>query len=172
MSIKLSVVSNLMFLFYKYMACAVYLRVIISKVIFHIVCISHYKSIKLIDDTFYKKIINAKSNQNCKLSTYYTTKDKWVWHYYNNNYYRMKDGFNIFTSQTERRIVSTTVAQVITVIAVEIWRRYNFDMISWRHMNAVSMSYRHRMLLKILLTKLLWKLKILSASHNNEAFIQ
>ena len=71
MSIKLSVVSNLMFLFYKYMACAVYLRVIISKVIFHIVCISHYKSIKLIDDTFYKKIIDAKSKLQVVYLLYY-----------------------------------------------------------------------------------------------------
>ena len=102
MSIKLSAISNLMFLFYESMACAVYLRVIISKVIFHIVCISHYKSIKSIDDNFYKKITDAKSNQNCKLSTHYTTEDKRVWHYYNNNYYRIKDGFNIVTSQTER----------------------------------------------------------------------
>ena len=34
-------------------------------------------------------------------------------------YYRIKDGFNFVTSQTERRIDSTTVAYVITVIAVE-----------------------------------------------------
>ena len=88
-------------------------------VIFHIVCISHYKSIKSIDDNLYKKIIDAKSKQNCKLSTRYTAKDKRVWRYYNNNYYRMRDGFNIVTSQRERRIVCTTVAQVITVTAVE-----------------------------------------------------
>ena len=52
------------------MACVVYLReIIIFKVIFHIVCISHYKSITSIDDNVYKKIIEAKSKQNCKLST-------------------------------------------------------------------------------------------------------
>ena len=45
--IKLSAVSNLMFWFYKSMACAVYLRKIIAfTVIFYIACISHYKSIK------------------------------------------------------------------------------------------------------------------------------
>ena len=110
-----------MFLFYKSMACAVYLReIIIFTVIFPIVCISHYKNIKSIDDNLYKKIIDAKLKQNCKLSTRYTAEDKRVWRYYNKNYYRIKDGFNIVTSQTERRIVSTTVAQVITVIAVEI----------------------------------------------------
>ena len=104
------------------MACAVYSReIIIFTVISPIVYISHYKSIKSIDDNIYKKIIiDAKSKQNCKLSTRYTTEDKRVWCYYNNNYYRIKDRFNIATSQTERRIVSTTVAQVITVIAVEI----------------------------------------------------
>ena len=68
MRIKLSVVSNLTFLFYKSMGCAVYLRdIIIFLVIFHIVCISHYKSIKSIDDNLYKKITDAKSKQNCKL---------------------------------------------------------------------------------------------------------
>ena len=46
--------------------------------------------------------------------------DKRVWRYYYNNYYRIKDGFNIVNSETERRIVSTTVAQVTTVITVEI----------------------------------------------------
>ena len=102
------------------MACAVYLReIIIFTVIFHIVCISHYKSIKSIDDHLYKKIIDAKSKQNCKLSTRNTAENKRVWRYYNNNYYRIKDGFDIVTSQTERRIVSTTVAQKITVAAVE-----------------------------------------------------
>ena len=103
------------------MACAVYLReIIIFTVIFHIVCISHYKSTKSVDDNLYQKIIDAKSKQNCKLSTRYTAEDKRVWRYYNDNYYRIKDGFNIVTSQTERRIASTTVVQVITVIAVEI----------------------------------------------------
>ena len=60
-------------------------------------------------------------------------------------YYRIKDEFNFVTSQTEKRIDSTTVAHVITVIAVETWSRYDFDMMSWSHMDAVSMSYRHRM---------------------------
>ena len=55
MRIKLSLVSNLMFLFYKSMACAVYLREI-SVVIFHTVCVSHYKSIKSIDNNLNKKL--------------------------------------------------------------------------------------------------------------------
>ena len=161
-----------MFLFYISMACAVYLReIVIFVVIFHTACVSHYQSIKSIDNNLYKKNIDAKSNQNCKLSTRYTAEDKRTWRCYNNNYYRTKDGFNNVTSQTERRFVSTTVVQVITVITVEIWRWYGFDVISWRHMNAVSMSYRHHMLLKILITKLFWKLTVLSPSHNNEAFI-
>ena len=66
MRIKLFVVSNLMFIFYKSIACAVYFReIFIFTVIFHIVGISHYKSIKSIDDNLYKKIIDAKSKQNC-----------------------------------------------------------------------------------------------------------
>ena len=110
-----------MFLFYKSMGCAVYLpEIIIFTVIFHIVCISHYKNIKSIDDNLYKKIIDAKSKQYCKLSTHYTAEYKRVWCYYNNSYYRIKDGFNIVTFHTERRNLSTTVVQLITVIAVEI----------------------------------------------------
>ena len=77
MRTKLSTVSNLMLLFYRSMACAVYLRKIIAfTVIFHIACISHYKSIKSIDDNLYKEIIDTKSKQNCKLRTRYTAKDK------------------------------------------------------------------------------------------------
>ena len=61
------------------MAHAVYLReLIIFTVIFYIVCISHYKSIKSIDNNLYKKIIDANSKQNGKLSTRYTAADKGV----------------------------------------------------------------------------------------------
>ena len=124
-----------MFLFYKSMAWVVKLRET-----------SHYKSIESIDDNLYKKFIDAKSKQNYKLSTRYAAEDKRVWCYYKNNYYRIKDGINVwYTSQTERRIVSTTVAQVITVITVETWSRCGYDMTSWRHMDAVSMLYLHRM---------------------------
>ena len=45
-------------------------------VIFHIACLSHYKSIKSIDDNLYKKIIDTKSKQNCKLHTRNTAKDR------------------------------------------------------------------------------------------------
>ena len=104
-----------MFLFYLNLACAVNLRkLIVFTVVFHIVCIES------IDVNLYEKIIDAQSKRNCKLSTRYIAEDKRVWCYCSNNYYRIKDGYNIATSQTERRIVSTTVAQVITVIAVEI----------------------------------------------------
>ena len=49
------------------MACVVYLREPIDfTLVFHNVCI---KSIKSIDDNFYKKIIDAKLKRNCKLST-------------------------------------------------------------------------------------------------------
>ena len=79
MRTKLSTVSNLMLLFHRSMACAVYLRKIIAfTVIFHITCISHYKSIKSIDDNLYKEIIDTKSKQNCKLCTRYTAKGRRV----------------------------------------------------------------------------------------------
>ena len=43
------------------MVCAVYLQqLIIFTIILHIVCISHYKSIKSIDDNVYKKTVDAK----------------------------------------------------------------------------------------------------------------
>ena len=85
------------------MACAVYLReLVIFMVIFHIICISHNESTKSIDDNLYKKIIDAESKQNCKLSTRYTTAHIRAWRYCNNSYYRIKDGFKIVTSQTER----------------------------------------------------------------------
>ena len=68
------------------MAHAVYLReLIIFTVIFYIVCISHYKSIKSIDNNLYKKIIDANSKQNGKLSTRYTAADKGVIYYRNNS---------------------------------------------------------------------------------------
>ena len=61
------------------MACPVYLRKTIAfTVIFHITCISYYKSIKSTDNNLYKKIIDTKLNQNCKLSTRYTAEDKRV----------------------------------------------------------------------------------------------
>ena len=92
------------------MACAVYLpEIIIFTVIFHIFCISHYKGIRSIDDNLYKKIINAKPKQYWKLFTRSTAENNRVWRYYNNNYYRIKDGFTIVTSHTERRLVTTTV---------------------------------------------------------------
>ena len=77
-------------------------------------------------------------------------------------YYR--DWSNTVTSQRERRIVSTTVAQVITVIAVETWRWYDFDMMSWSHMDVMSMSHRHRMFTKLnLYPVILPKLNLLTA---------
>ena len=58
-----------MFLFYKSMACAIYLREIsIFTVIFYIVCLSHYRSIKSIDNNLYKNIIDAKSKQKIPFS--------------------------------------------------------------------------------------------------------
>ena len=59
---------------------------------------------------------------------------------------RKSKTLNIVTSQTERRIVNTAVAQVITVIAVKTWRLYDVDNMSWCHRNVVSMLYRLCML--------------------------
>ena len=96
------------------MACALYLQeLVIFTLIFHIVATNHYKSIKSIDNNRYKKVIDAKSKQNYKLS-----EDKQVWRYCNYNDYKVKDRLNIVTSQTESRIVSTAVSQIITIIAV------------------------------------------------------
>ena len=52
-----------------------------------------------------------------------------MWRYCNSNDYKIKDGLNVFTSQTES-IVSTAVVQIITVIAVKTSRQYNVDMLS------------------------------------------
>ena len=135
---------------------------------FHIVAINHHKSIKSIDINLYKKITNAKSKQNYKLSTLYTSENEWVWPYCNNN--------DIVTSQTGRRIVSTTVVQVMAVMnAVRTWRRYNLDMtLIWcRH--GILTSYQCLIdvacLLKILLTKLFWKLTILSVAATITAIL-
>ena len=90
------------------MASAVYLReLIIFTIIFYIVCISQYENTKSIEDNLYKKNVDAKSKQNFKLSTRYTVAGKRVWRYCNNSYHRIKDGFKIVTSQTERRVISS-----------------------------------------------------------------
>ena len=43
------------------------------------------------------------------------------------------------------KLLSTTVAQVITVITVKTWRWYDFGIMLRLHMDVVSMWYRHRM---------------------------
>ena len=104
------------------MACAVYLReLFIFTVIFHFVCISQYKSIKSIDNNLYKKIIDAKSQQNPKLSIRYNAADKRVWRCCNNSFYRIKDGFKIVTSQTKRRVVSNNCYRSRNMISIRLW---------------------------------------------------
>ena len=112
-----------------------------------------------------RKLIEAKSKQNCKLSTRCTAEDKRVWRYCNSNCYRIKHGFNVVTSHTERRIVSTTVTEVITVMAVETWRRYDFDIMLWHHMDTLSMLHRYRVF-----TEYSPNFFVLPASHNNDSF--
>ena len=57
------------------MTCAVYLRdLIVFTLIFHIVDVNHYKSVKSIDNNLYKKIMDAKSKQSYPLYIWrYTT---------------------------------------------------------------------------------------------------
>ena len=99
-----------MFLFYKSMTCALYLRKrIIFTLIFQIVAVNHCKSIKSIE-------LQVKINKSYKLVTRCTSEDKRVWRYCNNNDYKIKDRWNIIPSQTKRRIVSTEVVLVLTVI--------------------------------------------------------
>ena len=117
-----------------------YLReLIIFTVIFHIICTSRYKSIKSIDDNLYKKIIDAKSEQNCKFSTRYTAADKQVWRYCNNSYYTIKDRFKIVTSQTERRVVSNNCYRSRNMTSIRLW----YDVVTsyGRRINVVSTSY-------------------------------
>ena len=108
---------------------------------FHIVCISHYKSIKSIDDNLYKKMIDAKFKQNCKFSTRYTALDKRVWRYCNNSYYRIKDEFKIVTSQTERRFVSNNCYCSRNMTSIRLW----YDVVTsyGRCVNVLSTSYIH-----------------------------
>ena len=97
----LSVIQYFQFVF---MACAVYLQeLIIFTATFHIVCISHYKSIKSIDDNLYRQ--NPNNIANClpvillQISGYGVTATTVITE-------SIKDDFKIVTSQTERRVVS------------------------------------------------------------------
>ena len=104
-----------MFLFYGRMACAASLAgLIIFTLIFLTVASNHYKSIKSIDNNLYNKSFDPIPKQKQKLSAHYTSKDKRLWRCYNKKSLEIKDRLNFVTFQTERRIVSTTVAQVIT----------------------------------------------------------
>ena len=117
----------------------IYENLLLLQSYFHIVCISYYKSIKLVDDNLYKKMIDAKSKQNWKFSTRYTALDKRVRRYCNNSYHRIKDEFKIVTSQTERRVVSNNCYRSRNMTSIRLWY------MTKRHMDAVSVSYRHRM---------------------------
>ena len=57
---------------FRYTDSVYLLELVIFTVIFHIFCICHYKSVESIDDNLYKKMIDAKSKQNFKLSTRFT----------------------------------------------------------------------------------------------------
>ena len=67
-----------MFLLDKSMTCAIYLReLIIFILLCHIVAINHYKSINSnLNNNLYKKITDAKSKQNYKLSNLYTSENE------------------------------------------------------------------------------------------------
>ena len=87
----------------------IYQKLLFLQLYFTFFVISHYKGIRSIDDNLYKKIIDAKPRQYWMLFTRYTAENNRGWRYDNNNYYRIKDGFTIVTSHTERRLVTTTV---------------------------------------------------------------
>ena len=107
---------------------------------FHIVCISHYKSMNSIDDHPYKKMIDGKSKQSCKFCIRNTALDK-VWRYCNNSYYRIKDEFKIVTSQTERRFVSNNCYRSRNMTSIRLW----YDVVTsyGRCVNVLSTSYIH-----------------------------
>ena len=111
-----------MFLFFKSVTCAVYLReLIIFTLIFYIVAINQYKIIKSIDKSLAE---NYRRKIQTKLQVVYPLYDKPVWRYCNNIDYKIKDRLNIVTSKTERRIASTALAQVITVIAEVVMKLF------------------------------------------------
>ena len=128
------------------MAYAVYLRKLnIFTVIFHIFWVSDYESIKSMDDNLYKKIVDAKSKWNCKLSTRYTAADKRVWPYFNSSYYRIKDGFKIVSSQTGRRVASNNRYHSRNMTSsIRLW--YDVVMSYGRCVNVLSTSYVYRKL--------------------------
>ena len=119
----------------------IYENLLFLQLYFHIVCISHYKSIKSIDDNLYKKMIDAKSKQNWRFSTRYTALDKRIWRYCNNSYHRIKDEFKIVTSQTERRVVSNNCYRCSNMTSIRLW----YDVVaSYGHrVNVISTSYVH-----------------------------
>ena len=124
------------------MGCAVYIwELVIFTLVFHIVAINHYKSIKSIDNNRCKKIIDVKSKKNYKLPYCYISEDKRVCRYCDYNDYKVKDKLNLVTSQAEKRFVNTAVAQIITVFAEKRWHWYNIDMMLWCHINVLSMLY-------------------------------
>ena len=123
-----------MFLFYKSMVCAVYLQ----------------------------ENWRCKIQKKCKLSTRYTTEDKRVWHYCNSNYsiteidlilLLLKEEYCKYYSCTSNNCYRSRDMTLI-------W----FCMMSWSHMDAMSMSHRHRMFTKLnLYPVILPKLNLLTA---------
>ena len=51
-----------------------------------------------------------------KLSTRYTSEDKRLWRYCNNNDYKIEDRLNIVTSQTETGMVITIAVQAVIAV--------------------------------------------------------
>ena len=118
----------------------IYENLLFLQLYFHIVCISHYKSMNSIDDHPYKKMIDGKSKQSCKFCIRNTALDK-VWRYCNNSYYRIKDEFKIVTSQTERRFVSNNCYRSRNMTSIRLW----YDVVTsyGRCVNVLSTSYIH-----------------------------
>ena len=129
-----------MFLICFYGLCSIFTRTyyFYSYISHSFYKISHYESTKSIDDNLYKKIIDAKSKQNCKLSIRYTAADKW-YGVTATSYYRIKDGFKIVTSQTEKRIVSNNCCRSSNMTSIWLWN----DVVTsyGRRVNVVSAPY-------------------------------
>ena len=110
------------------MTCAVYLRdLIVFTLIFHIVAVNHYKSVKSIDNNLYKKIMDAKSKQSYPL---------YIWrlqHWIQNQ------------RQTEYCYFSNSEKNYCKHCSCASNNRYHSkDMTSRRQINVVSISHQYR----------------------------
>ena len=72
--------------------------------LFRIVLTEKYKKVQLIEDDFYRKIIESKCSRKFKLKAGYTAEEQRVWRFSVNKNYWIKD---IISSKKEKRIACT-----------------------------------------------------------------